>query len=104
MVTIFKFVATASSKMIVEEVLGKFNLMKDHGTRIIIYNLWEDDQRLLEFDFHAYQHDIQLRGVNRDEKNIQMTREFSKAPFSRDFPTPVSKLKCCRRFFIGFKL
>ncbi|KAK8604665.1 hypothetical protein V6N13_099596 [Hibiscus sabdariffa] len=66
------------------DLLRQFNLMKDHGTRIIIYNLWEDDQGLLELDFHADQHDIQLRGVNRDEKNIQMAKEF---PNSRHFLT-----------------
>lgn len=27
--------------------------MKDRGTRIIIYNLWEDDQGMLELDFDA---------------------------------------------------
>ncbi|KAL4347205.1 hypothetical protein GQ457_17G018340 [Hibiscus cannabinus] len=66
------------------DLLRQFNLMKDHGTRIIIYNLWEDDQELLELDFHGDQHDIQLRGVNRDEKNIQMAKEF---PNSRHFLT-----------------
>ncbi|KAE8661713.1 putative calmodulin binding protein [Hibiscus syriacus] len=66
------------------DLLRQFNLMKDHGTRIIIYNLWEDDQGLSELDFHADQHDIQLRGVNRDEKNIQMAKEF---PNSRHFLT-----------------
>lgn len=29
----------------------QFNLLKDQGTRVIIYNLWEDDQGQLELDF-----------------------------------------------------
>ncbi|KAF5732235.1 putative zinc finger protein [Tripterygium wilfordii] len=66
------------------DLLCQFNLMKDQGTRIIIYNLWEDDQGFLELDFDADQHDIQLRGVNRDEKKIQMAKEF---PNSRHFLT-----------------
>ncbi|XVE63715.1 hypothetical protein DITRI_Ditri07aG0041900 [Diplodiscus trichospermus] len=66
------------------DLLRQFNLMKDHGTRIIIYNLWEDEQGLLELDFQADPHDMQLRGVNRDEKNIQMAKEF---PNSRHFLT-----------------
>ncbi|KAG4190726.1 hypothetical protein ERO13_A07G048600v2 [Gossypium hirsutum] len=61
-----------------------FSLMKDHGTQIIIYNLWEDDQGLLELDFLGDPHDIQLRGVNRDETNIQMAKQF---PNSRHFLT-----------------
>lgn len=48
--------------------------MSDQGTRIIIYNLWEDDQGQLELDFDADAHDI--RGVNRDEKNIQMANDY----------------------------
>lgn len=37
-------------------VILQFNLMKDRGTRIIIYNLWEDDQGLLELDFTSDRH------------------------------------------------
>ncbi|KAA3458212.1 MORC family CW-type zinc finger protein 3 [Gossypium australe] len=66
------------------DLLRQFNLMKDHGTQIIIYNLWEDDQGLLELDFLGDPHDIQLRGVNRDETNIQMAKQF---PNSRHFLT-----------------
>lgn len=29
----------------------QFTGMKDHGTRIVLYNLWEDDQGHLELDF-----------------------------------------------------
>ncbi|GAY56283.1 protein MICRORCHIDIA 4 [Citrus sinensis] len=66
------------------DLLHQFNLMKDHGTRIIIYNLWEDDQGLLELDFDSDKHDIQLRGVNRDEQNIKMAQHY---PNSRHFLT-----------------
>ncbi|XP_021775820.1 protein MICRORCHIDIA 7-like [Chenopodium quinoa] len=66
------------------ELLQQFNLMKDHGTRIIIYNLWEDDQGLLELDFNSDPHDIQIRGVNRDEKSVEMAKEY---PNSKHFLT-----------------
>ncbi|GAV81580.1 HATPase_c_3 domain-containing protein [Cephalotus follicularis] len=66
------------------DLLRQFNMMVDRGTRIFIYNLWEDDQGQLELDFDADEHDIQLRGVNRDEKNIQMAKEY---PNSRHFLT-----------------
>jgi hypothetical protein len=39
-----------------EELLCQFNLMKKHGTRIIIYNLWEDDEGMLELDFDTDPH------------------------------------------------
>ncbi|KAG9445827.1 hypothetical protein H6P81_011955 [Aristolochia fimbriata] len=66
------------------ELLQQFNSIEDQGTRIIIYNLWEDDQGELELDFTADPHDIQIRGVNRDEKKIQMAKQF---PNSRHFLT-----------------
>ncbi|XP_030542338.1 protein MICRORCHIDIA 7-like isoform X2 [Rhodamnia argentea] len=67
-----------------EDLIQQFCLMGERGTRIIIYNLWEDDQGFLELDFDADPYDIQLRGVNRDEKNIQMAKTF---PNSRHFLT-----------------
>ncbi|KAI7732310.1 hypothetical protein M8C21_010049 [Ambrosia artemisiifolia] len=66
------------------DLLKQFNHMKDQGTRIIVYNLWEDDQGQLELDFDADDHDIQIRGVNRDERNIEMAQQF---PNSRHYLT-----------------
>ncbi|KAE8649075.1 hypothetical protein Csa_014868 [Cucumis sativus] len=68
----------------IEELLEQFNFVKDHGTRIIIYNLWEDDEDHLELDFDTDLHDIQIRGVNRDEKNIKMAQQY---PNSRHYLT-----------------
>ncbi|PPS11390.1 hypothetical protein GOBAR_AA09249 [Gossypium barbadense] len=46
-------------------LLDQFNFLKDHGTRIIIYNLWEDDEGKLELDFdtdlHSYASILYLR-------------------------------------------
>ncbi|VFQ92863.1 unnamed protein product [Cuscuta campestris] len=66
------------------DLLKQFNQMKEQGTRVVIYNLWEDDQGLLELDFDADPHDIQIRGVNRDDKSIQMAKQY---PNSRHFLT-----------------
>uniref|UniRef100_A0A251UT13 Putative histidine kinase-like ATPase, C-terminal domain-containing protein n=1 Tax=Helianthus annuus TaxID=4232 RepID=A0A251UT13_HELAN len=57
-------------------LLKQFDHIKDQGTRIIIYNLWDDDQGQLELDFEADEEDIQIRGVNRDEKNIRMANIY----------------------------
>ncbi|KAL8456753.1 hypothetical protein ACS0TY_034849 [Phlomoides rotata] len=67
-----------------DDLLQQFNQMQAQGTRIIIYNLWEDDEGLLELDFDTDPHDIQIRGVNRDEKNIDMAK---KHPNSKHFLT-----------------
>ncbi|KAE8797984.1 CRT1-like GHKL ATPase [Hordeum vulgare] len=66
------------------ELLEQFSSIKEQGTRVIIYNLWEDDQGDLELDFDADVNDIQLRGGNRDEKNIEMAKRF---PTSKHFLT-----------------
>ncbi|GFP98170.1 morc family cw-type zinc finger protein 3 [Phtheirospermum japonicum] len=66
-----------------EDLLGQFDFLSDQGTRIIIYNLWEDDEGLLELDFETDPHDIQIRSINRDEK-IEMAKTF---PSSRHFLT-----------------
>ncbi|MCL7034563.1 hypothetical protein MKW94_010590 [Papaver nudicaule] len=58
------------------DLLEQFNYIKDQGTRIIIYNLWEDEEGALELDFDSDIHDIQIRGVNRDEKKIQMAKDY----------------------------
>ncbi|XP_039069307.1 protein MICRORCHIDIA 4-like [Hibiscus syriacus] len=59
------------------DLLEQFNFLKDHhGTRIIIYNLWEDDEGKPELDFETDDHDIQIRGVSRDEKSIEMAKTF----------------------------
>ncbi|PRQ39835.1 putative histidine kinase-like ATPase domain-containing protein [Rosa chinensis] len=67
-----------------EDLLQQFKLFRGHGTRIVIYNLWEDDEGHLELDFDTDPHDIQIRGVNRDEKSIQMSKKY---PNSRHFLT-----------------
>ncbi|CAM8978320.1 unnamed protein product [Rhodiola kirilowii] len=67
-----------------KDLLRQFDLMTGHGTRINIFNLWDDDQGMLELDFEADKHDIQLRGVNRDEKTIQTAERY---PNSRHFLT-----------------
>ncbi|WCJ38817.1 Histidine kinase- DNA gyrase B- and HSP90-like ATPase family protein [Euphorbia peplus] len=67
-----------------QEFLNQFNLLETQGTRIIIYNLWEDDEDHLELDFDADPYDIQIRGTNKDEKMMKMARQF---PSSRHFLT-----------------
>ncbi|CAO2038394.1 unnamed protein product [Urochloa humidicola] len=66
------------------ELIQEFGSIGEQGTRIVIYNLWEDDEGELELDFDADTNDIQIRGVNRDQKNIQKANQF---PNSKHFFT-----------------
>lgn len=107
--------------------MSQFDSLEEQGTRILIYNLWEDDEGKLELDFdtdphvicqeqdfsiHAYKflytiyltndvvnclQDIQLRGVNRDEKNIEMAKTY---PNSRHFLTYRHSLRVCGFMFL----
>lgn len=58
------------------ELLDQLTLIGQQGTRIIVYNLWENDQEELELDFDTNPHDIQLRGVNRDPKSIALAKRL----------------------------
>ncbi|MCO5558815.1 hypothetical protein L7F22_012403 [Adiantum nelumboides] len=65
-------------------LLNQFQSMKHQGTKIVIYNLWEDDEGHLELDFEANFYDIQVRGANRDESKIAMAEKY---PNSRHYLT-----------------
>nr|XP_016484671.1 PREDICTED: protein MICRORCHIDIA 7-like [Nicotiana tabacum] len=67
-----------------EDLFQQFELLNDQGTRIIIYNLWEDEEGATELDFDTDPQDIQIRGVSRDEKKIEMAKQY---PNSRHFLT-----------------
>ncbi|NP_001296836.1 Protein MICRORCHIDIA 4 [Zea mays] len=66
------------------ELIQEFGSIGEQGTRIIIYNLWEDDEGELELDFDADANDIQIRGVNRDQNKIKKANQF---PNSKHFFT-----------------
>ncbi|KAI3956862.1 hypothetical protein MKX01_000896 [Papaver californicum] len=72
------------------DLLEQFNFINDQGTRIIIYNLWQDEEGALELDFDSDIHDIQIRGVDRDEKKIQTAKDY---PNSRIFLTYTHSLR-----------
>ncbi|GKE33133.1 microrchidia 7-like protein, partial [Tanacetum coccineum] len=66
-----------------EHLMQQFDHLNDQGTRIIIYNIWEDEEGQLELDFDTDMHDIQIRGA-RDPKKIEMAKDY---PNSRHFLT-----------------
>lgn len=65
-------------------LLEQFNSVAEQGTRIVIYNLWYDDQGQLELDFDTDKEDIQLGGANRDKTKVEMASQY---PNSRHFLT-----------------
>ncbi|KAL7132108.1 hypothetical protein ABFS83_12G049100 [Erythranthe nasuta] len=90
-----------------EELVGQFNFLEDQGTHIVIYNLWEDDEGLLELDFEADQNDIQTRGGNRDDKKLMTIANDH--PSSRRFLTYRHSLRSYasilyRRIPLGFSI
>ncbi|KAH7314913.1 hypothetical protein KP509_21G027000 [Ceratopteris richardii] len=55
-----------------KELLNQFESMSGHGTRVVIYNLWQDEEGHLELDFDAHPRDIQIKSTTRDEKNLKL--------------------------------
>ncbi|XP_066327359.1 protein MICRORCHIDIA 4-like isoform X5 [Miscanthus floridulus] len=78
------------------ELIQEFGSIGEQGTRIIIYNLWEDDEGELELDFDA---DANIRGVNRDQNKIQKANQF---PNSKHFFTYRHSLRMAAKVTIGF--
>ncbi|KAJ7297365.1 hypothetical protein O6H91_Y061300 [Diphasiastrum complanatum] len=50
------------------ELLNQLNDMDSHGTKIVVYNLWLNDDGLLELDFDSDEKDIKLRDGKKLEK------------------------------------
>ncbi|KAK4763631.1 hypothetical protein SAY87_013069 [Trapa incisa] len=65
-------------------LLKQFDFIESQGTRIFIYNLWEDDEGKLELDFETDPQDIRIRVVNQ---NKQSTERALLHPNSRHFLT-----------------
>ncbi|KAJ0971057.1 hypothetical protein J5N97_019016 [Dioscorea zingiberensis] len=59
-----------------EELMLQFEDVRSHGTKVLIYNLWMDDDGLLELDFDDDDEDIKLRdqpnysGLSKSHKEL----------------------------------
>lgn len=59
------------------ELVSQFRSMpRCQGTKVIIYNLWEDEEGHLELDFTTDPHDIQIRATSRDEKTLKLAAHY----------------------------
>uniref|UniRef100_A0A7N0RBH9 Morc S5 domain-containing protein n=1 Tax=Kalanchoe fedtschenkoi TaxID=63787 RepID=A0A7N0RBH9_KALFE len=58
-----------------EELNQQLDMLKEHGTRIVIYNLWEDDVGVPELDLETDPHDILTRS-GRNEKKEELARKY----------------------------
>jgi hypothetical protein len=54
------------------ELLKQFNDIGWHGTKVIVFNLWLNDDGILELDFDSDEHDIQLRVGAKDKPGKQV--------------------------------
>ncbi|CAK9225440.1 unnamed protein product [Sphagnum troendelagicum] len=54
------------------ELLKQFNDIGWHGTKVIVFNLWLNDDGILELDFDSDEHDIQLRVGSKDKPGKQV--------------------------------
>lgn len=53
------------------DILKQFDDIGSHGTKVIVYNLWLNDDGEMELDFESDKEDIQLRGEPTDKQLSQ---------------------------------
>ncbi|XP_024397370.1 protein MICRORCHIDIA 7 isoform X2 [Physcomitrium patens] len=59
------------------DLFTQFFGMTEKGTKVIIYNLWEDEHGRVELDFESDSHDIQVRNEDLDERKIAMAQRYT---------------------------
>ncbi|KAI5060588.1 hypothetical protein GOP47_0025008, partial [Adiantum capillus-veneris] len=59
------------------ELLKQFDDLGQHGTKVIVYNLWMNDDGELELDFDTDKQDIQVRGTSKPEKNDSLQKQLT---------------------------
>lgn len=59
------------------DLVNQFVDISSHGTKIIVYNLWLNDDGELELDFNTDRKDIQLRGGMKTGKAESLLRKFT---------------------------
>ncbi|XP_006662229.1 protein MICRORCHIDIA 1-like [Oryza brachyantha] len=90
-----------------EELLQQFEDIVGHGTKVAIYNLWMNDDGLLELDFEDDDEDILLRdqdkasgGVSKAQKEIVQQHISHRLRFSLRAYTSILYLKKFENFQI----
>ncbi|MED6112898.1 hypothetical protein PIB30_065989 [Stylosanthes scabra] len=68
-----------------EELLAQFNDVGSHGTKVIIYNLWLNDDGNLELDFDTDPEDIRIAGDVRKIDTIPAWREANEKHIAHRF-------------------
>lgn len=59
------------------DLLKQFDDIGDHGTKIIIYNLWMNDDGELELDFETDKQDIQVKGASKLDKSDTLQKQLT---------------------------
>ncbi|KAG2571543.1 protein MICRORCHIDIA 1-like isoform X2 [Panicum virgatum] len=81
-----------------EELLQQFQDVGSHGTKVVVYNLWMNDDGLLELDFEDDDEDILLRdqgsgGATKGQKEIVQQHISHRLRFSLRAYTSILYLK-----------
>lgn len=65
-----------------DELMNQFEDIGPHGTKIVIYNLWLNDDGVLELDFDKDKEDIRLREVGKIEKPMPSQKALLQSSIS----------------------
>lgn len=64
------------------ELLKQFDDIGPHGTKVIVYNLWLNDDGILELDFDTDKEDIRLRGGLKPGRSMNAQNELIQSHIS----------------------
>ncbi|KAI0492849.1 hypothetical protein KFK09_027125 [Dendrobium nobile] len=53
------------------ELLKQFDDIGHHGTKIIVFNLWHNDDGVMELDFYTHSEDILITGGHVEQKKVK---------------------------------
>lgn len=65
-----------------DELMDQFEDIGPHGTKIIIFNLWLNDDGILELDFDKDKEDIRLREIGKIEKPMPSQKALLQSSIS----------------------
>lgn len=82
------------------ELLKQCEDIGPHGTKIIIYNLWHNDDGKMELDFESDPEDICLSGIDRDTANISSQHLANRLKYSLRAYLSILYLRRPEEFYI----
>ena len=76
----------------------QFEDIESHGTKIVIYNLWLNDEEIYELSFDDYAEDIMLRDEAKHASGPKLNKKSCSASVTYFLPHPLFFTGICFTF------